>query len=37
MSGRASFRYLKAARVTLVSHGSDEEWVDTDFRDVLEA
>jgi len=30
-------RYLKAVRVTLVSLGFDEEWVDTDFRDALEA
>lgn len=30
-------RYLKAVRVTLISLGFDEEWVDTDFRDALEA
>lgn len=30
-------RYLKAVRVTLVSIGFDEEWVNTDFRDALEA
>lgn len=30
-------RYLKAVRVTLVSLGFDEEWVDTDFRNALEA
>ena len=30
-------RYLKAVRVTLVSLGFDEEWVNTDFRDALEA
>lgn len=30
-------RYLKAVRATLVSLGFDEEWVDTDFRDALEA
>jgi hypothetical protein len=29
-------RYLKAVRVTLVSLGFDEKWVDTDFRDALE-
>ena len=29
-------RYLKAVRVTLVSLGFDEEWVDADFRDALE-
>lgn len=30
-------RYLKAVRVTLVSLGFDEEWVNTEFRDALEA
>lgn len=30
-------RYLKAVRVTLVSLGFDKEWVNTDFRDALEA
>ena len=30
-------RYLKAVRVTLISLGFDEKWVDTDFRDALEA
>ena len=30
-------RYLKAVRVMLVSLGFDEDWVDTDFRDELEA
>ena len=30
-------RYLKAVMVTLVSLGFDEEWVNTDFRDALEA
>jgi len=29
-------RYLKAIRVSLVSLGYDEHWVDTEFRDALE-
>ena len=29
-------RYLKAIRVTLVSLGFDEDWVNSDFRDTLE-
>lgn len=29
-------RYLKTVRVTLLSLGFDEEWLDTDFRDALE-
>lgn len=33
----AYHRYLKAVRVTLVSLGFDKEWVNTDFRDTLEA
>jgi len=30
-------RYLKAIRVSLVTQGYDEQWVDTVFRDALEA
>lgn len=30
-------RYLKAVRATLVSLGFDEQWVENDFRDALEA
>lgn len=30
-------RYLKAVRVTLVSLGFDQDWVEGDFRDALEA
>lgn len=30
-------RYLKAVKVTLVSLGFDEEWVNTDFKNVLDA
>lgn len=29
-------RYLKAVRVSLVSQGYDEYWVETEFRDALE-
>lgn len=29
-------RYLKAVRVTLISLGFDDEWVENDFRDALE-
>lgn len=29
-------RYLKVVRVTLISLGFDDEWVENDFRDALE-
>ena len=29
-------RYLKAVRVTLISLGFDEKWVETEFRDMLD-
>lgn len=30
-------RYLKAIRVSLITLGYDQDWVETDFRDALEA